>query len=129
MKNLVKLSVVLAIVLTSFGNIQAQNETSKTEEFKVYGNCGMCEARIEKAAKSVDGVTSADWDKETKMIEVTYNSGKVEMMDIQKAIAKAGHDTEKVEAEDAVYNDLPGCCQYERKKKMKDMHDHDGHQH
>jgi len=28
----------------------------KTEKFKVYGNCGMCEKRIEKAANSVDGV-------------------------------------------------------------------------
>ena len=29
---------------------------SKTEKLKVYGNCGMCENRIETAAKSVDGV-------------------------------------------------------------------------
>lgn len=129
MKKILKSFLAAAIALAGFGNIQAQNETSKTEEFKVYGNCGMCEARIEKAAKSIDGVESADWDKETKMIEVTYNSAKVEMMDIHKAIAKVGHDTEKLEAEDTVYSDLPDCCQYERKKTMKDMHDHDGHKH
>ena len=40
----------------------------KTEKFKVYGNCGMCESRIEKAAKTVDGVTAADWNKETKIL-------------------------------------------------------------
>ena len=38
----------------------------KTEKFKVYGNCSMCEKRIEKAALAVDGVSKADWDKETK---------------------------------------------------------------
>ncbi len=127
MRNLVKSFVAIAIVLAGFGNLQAQNDSSKTEEFKVYGNCGMCEARIEKAAKSVDGVTTADWDKETKMIEVTYDPAKVNLLDIQKAIAKVGHDTEKVKAEDKVYNDLPGCCHYEREKGVKHDHDQEGH--
>jgi hypothetical protein len=35
----------------------------KTEKFKMYGNWGMCEKRIEKADNSVDGVQSADWNK------------------------------------------------------------------
>ena len=46
----------------------------KTEKFEVKGNCGMCEKRIEKAALSVDGVLAADWDKETKMIDVKFDS-------------------------------------------------------
>jgi len=127
MRNLVKSLLSLAIVLAGFGNLQAQNDSSKTEEFKVYGNCGMCETRIEKAAKSVDGITTADWNKDTKMLTLSYNPGKVEILDVHKAIAKVGHDTEKAKAEDKVYNDLPGCCQYERKKDME--HDHDGHKH
>lgn len=102
---------------------------AKTEKFKVYGNCGMCEARIEKAAKGVDGVSSADWEQETKMIEVEYNAGEVEMMDVHKAIAKVGHDTEKVEAEDKVYEGLPGCCKYERKSQHDMDDEHDGHRH
>jgi copper chaperone CopZ len=48
----------------------------------------MCETRIENAAKSVDGVLSADWDKETQMIDVKFDSDK-----------------------------LPGCCKYERIKE------------
>jgi len=115
MKNLIKLSLILALVLPGFGNLQAQNETSIIEEFKVYGNCGMCEARIEKAVKSLDGVASAEWDKKTKLIEVKYNPDKVELMDVHKAIAKVGHDTEKMEVENEVYEQLPACCQYERK--------------
>jgi periplasmic mercuric ion binding protein len=30
--------------------------SNQKAEFKVYGACGMCETRIENAAKSVDGV-------------------------------------------------------------------------
>ncbi len=92
---------------------------SKTKEFKVYGNCGMCEDRIEKAANSVDGVTEADWNKETKMIKVTYDNQKSDINAIQKAIAKAGHDTGKHRAKDETYKNLPGCCQYDRKAEKK----------
>lgn len=89
----------------------------KTEKFKVYGNCGMCESRIEKAAKSVEGVSSADWNKETKMIEVSFDSSKTNLEKIQKAIAKVGHDTDQEKAADEVYNKLPGCCKYDRPKE------------
>ncbi len=83
-------------------------------EFKVYGACGMCEARIEKAAKSVDGVTAADWNRETKMLTIEYDADRVNLDDVHKKIAKAGHDTEKVRAKDEVYKSLPACCHYER---------------
>jgi mercuric ion binding protein len=86
----------------------------KTEKFKVAGNCGMCETRIETAAKSVDGVTAADWNKETKMIEVSYNPAETELQKIHETIAKAGHDTELVSASDENYASLPSCCKYER---------------
>jgi copper chaperone CopZ len=86
--------------------------TEKT--FKVSGNCGMCETRIEKAAKSIDGVTTADWSKETKLIEVTFDSKKTDVHKIHMAIAKVGHDTEMHKAKDETYNSLPGCCKYKR---------------
>ena len=81
--------------------------------FTVGGNCGMCKERIEEAALTVDGVTSANWNKDTKMIHVNFGGDATEDA-IQKAIANAGHDTEKYKADDAVYDDLHGCCQYER---------------
>ena len=31
-------------------------------------------AQAEKTSKGVEGVSTADWDKETKMIEVSFNS-------------------------------------------------------
>ncbi|MBP7555534.1 MAG: cation transporter [Chitinophagaceae bacterium] len=88
----------------------------KTDSFKVYGNCGMCKKRIEKTAK-VDGVSAASWDVQTKMLTITYDAAKVSNDSIQKKVAAVGHDTEKFEADDKVYEKLPGCCLYERKKK------------
>jgi copper chaperone CopZ len=55
----------------------------------------MCETRIENAAKSVDGVTSADWNRETKMLTIEYDTEKVSLDDVHKKIAEEGHDTEK----------------------------------
>lgn len=99
----------------------------KTEKFKVYGNCGMCEKRIEKAANSVDGVQSADWNKETKMMEVKFDDSKTDVHKVHMAIAKVGHDTEMHKADDKAYVELPSCCQYDRSDekagKMKNMHE------
>jgi len=81
---------------------------------KVAGNCGMCKDRIEKAALSVDGVISANWDAETEMVHLDFDSGKTSSDEIQKDIAKAGHDTEKFKAPGEVYENLPGCCLYGR---------------
>jgi len=89
-------------------------QADKKEKFKVAGNCGMCETRIEKAANAVEGVTSAEWDKETKMIVVSFNPDETGKDEIQKAIAKVGHDTPDHKASDDVYASLPGCCKYER---------------
>ncbi|TAJ11308.1 ATPase [Marinilabiliaceae bacterium JC017] len=97
---------------------------SKSEQFKVYGNCGMCEKRIETAAKSVDGVSAADWDKKTKVVVVTYDNAKTNVDAIHKAIAKVGHDTDMYKAEDDVYNKLPGCCKYDRPKTKSHSKEH-----
>ena len=56
------LSLVVMFVLGTFTVFAGE----KTEKFKVKGNCGMCENRIEKAAHSVDGLQSAVWEKKPK---------------------------------------------------------------
>jgi len=114
----------------AFFGITSVSGQIKTEKFKVYGNCGMCETRIEKAANSIEVVTSADWDKETKMIEVKLNESKTDVHKVHMAIAKVGHDTEMHKAKDEVYNKLPGCCKYDRPKgEMKHDKDHGDHSH
>jgi mercuric ion binding protein len=87
----------------------------KTETIKVWGNCGMCKKKIEKAAYSKN-VTAANWDEDTKMLVIRYRSGATSSDAVQEAIASAGYDTEKFTASDEAYNKLNSCCQYGRKK-------------
>jgi copper chaperone CopZ len=77
----------------------------------------MCKSTIETSLKSVKGVAAAIWDVDAKVITVTYNPKKIELLDIHKKIAAVGYDTDKAKAADAVYSNLHGCCQYERPKK------------
>ena len=106
---------VLAVLfsVSSYAQMHDHNAmvASKTETFKVSGNCGMCKSRIEKAAH-VNGVSKADWNEETKVLTLTYNPDKVTSTEVMKKIAAVGHDTEKIKSEEAVYNKLPGCCKY-----------------
>jgi hypothetical protein len=45
---------------------------------------------------------------------VILNEEKCTILDVKKAIAKVGHDTDDVKAADAVYEKLHHCCLYER---------------
>lgn len=105
-----KTLALLAGITASFG-VFAQS--AKTDSFKVYGNCNMCKKRIEKAA-AADGVSKAEWNVSTKVMTITYDAAKTSNEAIQKKIAASGHDTEKQKAEEKVYAQLPGCCQYNR---------------
>lgn len=117
------------LLLATFATFSiAASAHDKTDSVKVYGECGMCKARIEKAAK-IEGVQKAEWNEDTKMLTVTYDGHKVKLDDIQKAIAAVGHDTEKFSAESSSYKKLPGCCKYDRKVADKGAEDHSGHDH
>ena len=92
----------------------AKSQTLQLATFGVSGNCEQCKERIETAAKSVTGVSSAIWDLDTKKIKVEFNSLAANSDAIQKAIAKVGNDTEKFKASDEVYKQLPECCLYRK---------------
>jgi|GEM_PF-199881 copper chaperone CopZ len=95
-------------------NTEVQPAGGVKDIFMVYGNCGMCERRIEGALANVKGVHSADWDMDTKVLTVQYDDAVISLDDIKKKVAEAGHDTDKFRAKDEVYSNLPGCCQYDR---------------
>ena len=116
-----KTKAIYLTLVVAFLSITTAFGQAKTEKFKVYGNCSMCENRIEKAAKSVDGVTAADWNKQTKMIEVTFDASKTDVHKVHMAIAKVGHDTDMHRAKDETYNALPDCCKYERAPEKGEM--------
>lgn len=117
MKNLILISIgiIIAMMINTEVFSQSENTNPKTElkTFKVWGACGMCKSRIEKAALGVNGVKTAAWDKESNTLKVSINSG-AKLEDVQKAVAKVGHDTENYKAEEKVYNNLPACCHYRK---------------
>ena len=114
-----KTRVLSLLVVLLMGVTAVMAQDNQKEEFKVAGECGMCKTRIEKAAKTVEGVNEATWDQKTKMLALTFGDNKVDVKDVHKAMAKVGHDTELFKAEDEVYDKLPGCCKYERIKEKK----------
>jgi len=114
-KSISKMLVTLTILLP-FTSCQAQINNSKTETVKVYGNCGMCKKTIEKAG-NVKKVANVDWDKNTKMATITYDSLKTSKNDILKRVALVGYDNELFLSPDDTYNNLAACCQYDRAKK------------
>jgi len=115
-----KVILSMAIALMTIVNAYSQDEKSTMTDvtFGVRGNCGMCKVTIEKAANSITGVTKAIWDRENKKVDVSYDSDKTSLMAIHKAIAKTGYDTDMVNGDDSVYDNLPGCCQYDRNQEM-----------
>jgi mercuric ion binding protein len=107
-------SMMLVIGLLFFSMTSLFAMVAKTEKIKVSGNCGQCKTRIEKAARSVDGVSKATWNEKDGILTITFDGAKTTTMKIEDAIAKVGHDTEHMKATDKAYNALPACCQYRR---------------
>lgn len=108
------LTLILTFIISfvAFGQEKKNKLPKKAEvNITVYGNCGMCENRIEKAL-DVKGVHFADWDRYTKTLLVRYNPRQISEDELHKLVAGVGHDTEKVKADTAVYQKLPGCCLY-----------------
>lgn len=103
-------------VMSSMQGASKQSMSTQSEHamINVQGLCEMCKERIEKAAKSVSGVTSASWDQESKQLHLNFDPSKTNVDAISKAIAKAGHDTDRYKAEKTVYDALPDCCKYRK---------------
>ncbi|MBI2429645.1 MAG: heavy-metal-associated domain-containing protein [Ignavibacteriales bacterium] len=100
-------SIITFSLLASFVVAGSTTEV----KFKSLGNCGMCQKRIEKSLK-INEVSSASWDKKSKMLTVKYNASAITLDSLQQRVAAVGHDTEKFKASDDVYENLPGCCLY-----------------
>lgn len=109
--------ILLILLVALIGiPVQAQEKKSKNakHEVEVYGNCEICKKRIEKAAYSVPGVKSAAWHQDHKDLHLIIDENKCSVEDVQKAVAKSGHDTEGVKAKDEDYDKLHACCKYDR---------------
>ncbi len=112
MKSLLLMITTALLSIATF----AQIKNSKTETLKVYGNCGMCKTKIEKAGTQKN-VSKTVWSEETAMATITYDAKKTNTDAILKKIALVGYDSDNFLAPDAVYKKLHGCCKYDRVKK------------
>ena len=76
------LSLNAGVSLKTYDNPKVIHEHTKTETFKVYGNCGMCKKTIESALQDQKGMSSAEWNKETKMMTVAFNEHEINLKEI-----------------------------------------------
>jgi mercuric ion binding protein len=119
MKTKLILTLFFAVLTTTmFAQAPSASSEVVTANFKVYGNCGMCKERIEKAL-DYKGVKQAKWSPSTKNLEVVYVPTKITEKKIRELVSAAGHDTDSTKAKDVVYAKLPFCCLYRD-------HDHSG---
>lgn len=121
MKNII---LILVLTFTGFssqaqdvsGTNHTKQEKNKNARYttEVNGNCEQCQKRIQKAAFSVPGVKSANWSIETHQLSLILNEEKATLLDVKKAVAKIGHDTDVIKAKKDAYDNLHSCCKYER---------------
>lgn len=111
------LKIYISVLMLSFLAMawKAPNKNVK-EQFWVNGVCEMCQKRIQTAALEVKGVKFANWNIETKILNVVYNPEKCSLDDIKQKVASVGHETQDFKATDEAYNNLHHCCKYERIK-------------
>lgn len=117
LENTMKFVLIMLFALISSQVINANTFPVKERVITVFGNCGSCKKAIEKAAKSVEGVESANWDKKKKILSIQFDEAKTSLDLIEKAIIAIGYDTENMRADDAVYENLHSCCKYDRKPR------------
>ena len=114
--NSLKKTMMAIVVLLSAAVSNAQIKNATTETVKIFGNCGMCKTKIEKAG-NLKNVAKVDWNEDSKMATLTYDESKTNQDEILKRIALVGYDSEKFLAPAEAYSKLPGCCQYDREAK------------
>ena len=108
MTDFIKHIYIIALMLVITAGVAAAQDSTST--FSVTGVCGMCKARIEKAAGG-DGLTNAVWEAATQQLTLTYGAG----FDVEAAkqrILAAGHDVDNRTAPQDAYDKLPNCCRY-----------------
>ena len=110
--------IILLLFMTPLALFSQKKDIQKST-FEVNGVCGMCKARIEKTAFGIKGVKTATWDIPSHQFTILFDANKVSLENVHEAIAKAGHDTPLATTPDEVYENLPLCCLYERKKKAE----------
>lgn len=108
------MKTIIILFISFFFSLKIQAQTTViTSTISVKGNCDECKERIENAA-DIKGVKNSIWSEKTHVLTVTYDTKKVTLVQIEEAIAKAGHTTANKTADPKSYKNLPDCCKYEQ---------------
>ena len=122
MNTYIKSIIIAALVLISQVTYAQDKDVKKKEiNFEVAGKCDMCKTRIENAL-DIKGVKFAEWSVETHQCKIIFNPQKISEDDIHKTLSELGHDTDKLKANEEAYENLHGCCHYDR--MGEDSHEH-----
>jgi Cu(I)/Ag(I) efflux system membrane fusion protein len=108
--------LIMAFIIPSCSTVKTAKGQKITTSFEVSGNCDMCKQRIESVLDK-KGIYKAYYDLENHRLFIEYNSAAFSELQIHNMIAAVGHDTDKVKADDLVYENLPGCCKYRKDEK------------
>ena len=88
-------------------------DNARVASVMVNGNCSMCEETIEEAVPD-DGAAKVEWDRKTRIAQITFDSTRTTLDAVLERVAQAGYDNERWTAPDAAYDKLPHCCHYVR---------------
>jgi hypothetical protein len=117
MRTIISSVILIGLLALPLFGCEGKIEHAKTETVKIYGNCGMCKETIEEAAyKKKEAM--AEWNIDSKMAIITFDSTKTNLDAILKRIAQAGYDSDEFLATETAYNNLHQCCKYDRKSKL-----------
>ena len=100
-------------------NIDISTSTQSDYSIGVKGNCGMCKTTIEKAVKSLEFVSEAEWGIQTKILDIKFSDSSIfDLKKLNIAITESGYETMSSTANQSSYDALPGCCKYDRNMEV-----------
>ncbi len=105
------MTLIMPVLLLLFSCKSNDVET----QIHVWGVCDLAKQKIDSAAK-LPGVVKAEWDEETRLLTLKFDTTKTSLDNILKSVAMAGFDNERYFADDYSYEKLPDNCKYERRE-------------
>lgn len=109
-------AILFALSIALGSAASAQIKHAATATVLVHGNNEQCKPTIE-AAAAQNQYASASWNSANHLAVITWDSTRTTLSAVLKNIALAGYDNDQYLAPDAVYAQLPACCQYTRTAK------------
>lgn len=108
MKNVLMLLVIIGLSACGIANGQS---SKKIISIQTNAQCGECKERIEEELNYTGGITYAELNLDTKIVEVKYNSSKISADEVKKVISDLGYNADEVKADTQAQSALPKCCQ------------------